>query len=157
MGGSNRNVIQLLTPQGIHLQEHKDLNVLGGGLPLLHKVTGGSSGAGKFFDSELPGRVFVWRPSKEGASFLGPRCTRRLVALPRALLKHFLLEQRVSVCDVPDSCFVGCKSWGDSARGMLVPGGVIVGLATESDSVTQPCGQPFFAALLSTNTLQLVI
>ncbi len=73
---------------------------------------------------------------------MGSCCTRRLVVLPRALLKRLIAEHRLSLRDdaassvVPESCFLGCRAWGESARDTLVPGGVIVGLAaTCSDGV----------------------
>lgn len=153
--GSKDTILLLEEPRVGALQDQKDLNTLGGGAPLLHRVTGGASGAGKFFDGEPRGATFVWRPSAEGVDLLGRCCTRRLVALPLTLLKHFLLDRQIPLrqAAIPESCFVGCKMWGDNVRDSIVPGGVIVGLAAGTRA--QLCRPPFFAALLSSHTLQL--
>jgi len=153
----SRDTVLLLMPQSCPLQSHKDLNALGGGLPLLHKVTSSASGAGKFFDGE-PERAFQWRPSQEGVAFLGRCCARRLIVLPRDILRTLLLDGSLSFHDVsiPETCFVGCRVWGDTIREGFVPGGVIVCLAGISAQGDCLRGPPFFAALLSSSRLQLV-
>ncbi|CAK0855851.1 unnamed protein product [Prorocentrum cordatum] len=85
---ASRDVLVLRSSAGEPLQEHKELKTVGGGLPLLKRVASG----GRFFQHELPGQVFDWRPLPEAVGILGRCCTRRLVSLPPALLAALLTD-----------------------------------------------------------------
>lgn len=154
--GQDSLVLLASAAMPLHLQPREGLiRVLGGGLPLLRRMRAAGS-AGGFFEGEPPGRVFCWRPALEGAEVLGRCCSRRLVGLPRLLLLRLLEERRLPL---PEACalgthLVGCSAWGDHAKGYIVPGGAIAGLAAETPGGS--IGPPFFPVLLSESMILLL-
>lgn len=139
--GGRAGSFTLLGDAALQLQHSGDLEMLGGGLPLFARMDDDCAWArhAGLAGTRQEHHFFTWRPegSLAAASFLARCCTRRVLRLPRILLRRLLQERRLAATEFLQEVggLEACGPWGqetvqpvspEDALLAIVPGGVLV-------------------------------
>eukprot|EP00931_Biecheleriopsis_adriatica_P066296 TRINITY_DN40690_c0_g1_i1.p1 TRINITY_DN40690_c0_g1~~TRINITY_DN40690_c0_g1_i1.p1 ORF type:complete len:765 (-),score=156.53 TRINITY_DN40690_c0_g1_i1:22-2316(-) len=137
----------LLSHQGLELQHHADLRVLGGGQTLFVRMDDDCEWA-QSAGLATTRQFFTWRAVPSAAALLSKCCTRRLLCLTPSLLLRILRERRLPAAELVSCGLDRCMH-----RNELQPGGVII---VPRASATLPLAAEAFAGLLSCSELLLL-